>query len=167
MGMLKLIGCLAVALVIAGCGQNTHDRISGGGRAQHIETHDGQSNAFVGVWSSPSRDTVNDWIAIFTEDGYVAIDGPGLQADGTYEVNGSTATVRFAVRNGRTPTGKLAQTHMRANGSGTAIEFSTGVPAEAPVQLFRTTAELPASGESRVADPIMMAFRESRRAARA
>lgn len=132
------IACAAAA--IGGC---AHAPSSSAGATSRPERFANESprpaaNSFVGVWTSPAKQTVNDWIAIFTEDGYCAIDGPGLKADGTYVVHGNIAEVRFSMRNGRKPPVNLAGTRVVTNPPGTIMVFSTGIPAEAPVELYRS-----------------------------
>ncbi|MEZ0326069.1 MAG: hypothetical protein ACAH95_09190 [Fimbriimonas sp.] len=126
-----------VALFVIGACRDSRSTETAGGRAQSIAKV--QSNPFVGVWSSPPTQTVNHWYVAFTVDGLVAVNGPGVKADGTYQTEGNVAKSHYLHRDGRTLTdadGRLTIFELSADGQ--ALTFSTGIPMDPPVTLVRS-----------------------------
>ena len=68
----------------------------------------------------------------------VAIDGPGLKADGTYLARAGTAEAVLQERNGVVPQGAPAGKAAFTMIAGEQLILETGIPGEAPVQLVRS-----------------------------
>jgi hypothetical protein len=154
MKTLPVLAAFAAATLIAGCEKAPVAMAKEGGRAQRMVAHVvTESNEFVGVWISPPSQTVNDWIVVFTENGMAAINGPGLEADGKYSVEGNVAKLAYRKRNGKSWD---KQTEFKLSGDKTGLVFSTGEPLDPPVKLIRSTSignRLPTPSLKQTVDP--------------
>jgi hypothetical protein len=136
MKTLPVLAAIAAATLIAGCEKAPVAMAKEGSRAQRIVAPVvTETNDFVGVWISPPTQTINNWVVVFTDSGLVAIDGPGLQADGKYRVEGSVATLSYRLRNGQS---WAHETQFKLTKSKEGLEFSTGEPLDPPVKLVRS-----------------------------
>ncbi len=136
------------ALLSATACQNDMPRVTEGGRAQPMtQVSIVQDNPFIGLWISPSSQTVNNWVVAFTDTNLIAVDGPGMAAEGTYKLEGQTAKSLYAQRDGQAPEGaETGQTVFQLSVDGQTLTFATGDPLDPPVVLIRGPArqgELP------------------------
>ena len=132
-----VLAAIAAATLIAGCSDNSSALVSADSRAQQlIAPVVTDTNEFIGVWISPQSQTINDWVVVFTEGGLVAIDGPGLQADGHYRVEGSLAKLTYRWRNGAA---SGEHTTFKITSDKAGLVFTTGEPLDPPVRLVRTS----------------------------
>ncbi len=126
------------ALVASGCDKGL-PIVSEGERAQTMSAVKVEKNPFVGLWTSPESQSVNNWVVAFTPAGLVAVDGPGMKANGTYRANGGTARSSYDYRDGRVPTQDLdKQSVFELSPDGKTMTFSTGVALDPTVKLVRT-----------------------------
>jgi len=137
---------LAIPALYLGCGATTarptnfapsdpqsFAQTTSGSRAQRLDFKGG-SNPFVGDWGPISSYVANNWVARFTNDGRMSIEGPGLTARGFYIARGSTAEVNYRWRDGKEPSDATTAhaTYQLSNGE---MIFSTGVKNDPPVRL--------------------------------
>lgn len=138
---------LAIPALYVGCGSTaarpanfspsdpqSFAQTTAGGRAQRLVLQNA-NNRFVGDWGPISSYVANNWIARFTPDGRMSIEGPGLTARGFYVAHGSYAEVNYRWRDGMEPSDAStahATYHLSPNGE---LTFSTGVKEDPPVHL--------------------------------
>jgi hypothetical protein len=152
--LLVSLGAMSLAL---GC-EREAPLVTSGARAQSVlEAPAVEPNAFVGLWTSPPSQTVNHWLVAFTPTGLVAVDGPGMKADGTYRAQGHLAKSAYSMRNGQAPGDpKERETVFQLSEDGKSLQFSTGVPLDPIVKLVRAPDDqvtLPKPSLRQTADP--------------
>jgi hypothetical protein len=159
MKQLPFLLSFGALILIGGC-DTEGPLVTSGSRAELLVQGEAvEHNGFVGIWTSPPGQTVNDWLVAFTPSGLVAVDGPGLKADGTYRAEGHLAKSAYTMRNGEPPRdSKTKETVFQLSADGTTLVFSTGEPMDPRVKLVRSAEDqttLPLPSIRQTAEPTM------------
>jgi hypothetical protein len=93
---------------------------------------------FLGNWGPGPDYLANDWTVRFARDHRMSVSGPGMDARGTFSVQGLEAIVTYRIRNGQVPEDpRLARAVFTLSADTHELSFSTGLPNDPPVRLLR------------------------------